>query len=276
MPYLKYKRRARRRPVAIRGAVRAGRRAGAMNRKVKMASLDQVARQVKTIRTKMRRDVEVKEYTPAKDNLGDLLFGQVDGNNSGTDIELLDLCTIGQGTNLQERVGNKVKLIGIALRFYVQQLTTAGVGTNLIFDIWKTNEMGYSLTTIQDLLYDVDGISGVRDGHSSRNQDWIKSKKNPNGLFQLVASKRVYMGHDNFSTQTRHKDFKMFIKRSEMLHYNGSAAQAPANVRYIVVARATTGNRSSTTTSTSTGVPITSINTGFSCRWRHTSYYTDE
>lgn len=275
MPYLKYKRRVRRGRVAIRAPLRAGRRAAMMNKKAKVASLDQVARQVKTLRTKLRRDAEVKEFTPVKDNLGDLLFGQVNGNNSGTDIESLILCDIAQGTSIEQRVGNKVKLIGIALRFFIQQQTTTSVGTNLIFDVWKTTDFGYSLSTIQDLLYDVDSISGVREGHSSRNQDWIKSKKNPSGVFQLVASKRVYMGHDQFSTQTRYKDFKMFIKQNEMLHYNGSAAQAPANVRYIIVARATTGNISNTTTSTLTGVPITSINTGFSCRWRHTAYYVD-
>ena len=273
MPYLKYKRRVRRAP-AVKAPLRAAAKAKVMNKKASYASLDTVARQVKRIRTEMRKDIEVKEYTPSPVP-DSLLVGQVSANVTGTAGAVLDIASTAQGTGANARIGNKAKLIGIGMRFAVTTQSQTKLGSQLIFEIWKTQDNSLSLASARDVLYDVDSISTVVDYNSSKNQDFIKSRTNPNGQYQLVGRKRIYMKQDDItSASVTFKNFKMFIKQQQQLDYLGSPAQSPSNVRYLMFIRADTGNINSSTASTLL-VPETLANSGFLVRYQLTSYYVD-
>lgn len=240
----------------------------------RVVGIKKLAKKVQRLRNEIRRDIEVKEYTPSP--VPDaFIVAQVDVNATGMDIRELDIANVGQGVGANGRVGNKTKLIGIAFRFAVTQQMSTTLGGRLIFEVFRTRDMLSSLTGIRDLIYDVDSISTVIDYNSSKNQDFIKSKTNPTGLFELVGSKTIYMRSDEIaSTSNVFKNFKMFIKQRQQLNYSGSSTAKPANVRYIMCVRAEQGNHDSAAASTLL-VPAQGINTGYNVRYQLTSYYTD-
>lgn len=233
-----------------------------------------LAKKVENIKKQIKRDIEVKEYTPSP--VPDaLIVAQVDVNATGMYIGDLDVANVGQGTGGNNRIGNKTKLIGIGMRFAVTQQLSTTLGGRLIFEIFRTKDMNNSVANIRDLIYDVDSISTVIDYNSSKNQDFIKSKTNPTGIFELVGSKTIYMRSDEISsTMNVFKNFKMFIKQRQQLSYSGSPQQKPSNVRYIMCIRAEQGNHDSAAASTLL-VPAQGTNTGYNVRYQLTSYYTD-
>lgn len=272
MPYKRYyKRRGGGNP--LKKVIRSGAKAGQMNKKVKVASVVSLARQVKRLSNKMKRDTEVKEYTPTDIYAGSV--AQVDGNVSGMRVFQLNALNIGGGSAADQRIGVKVKHIGMSLRFQLTQEVSAALKNRIIVDIWRTTDFAYSDVGLRDVLYDNDSISTVVDANSTRNHDVIKSKFNPDGIFSLIASKRVTLSQDPYSGSGQFQDFKMFVKLSDEMQYAGSSIAVPINYRYFVCIRAQNGNRNTTTASTIANIPITAVNTGAIVRFQTTSYYTD-
>lgn len=235
--------------------------------------IKKIAKQVRRLKNEIKRQVEVKEYTPT--DIFANTVGQVDANSSGSRVFQLNAMNLAQGVDSVNRVGVKVKHIGMSFRFQLATQTAAELANRLIIDVYRSPDFQSSDAGLRDQLYETDSISTVVDANSTRNYEFIKSKFNPNGIHTLIKSKSVYIKRDEVTNQPCHMDFKFFIKQNCLLHYNGPSTQTPNNYRYFVVIRAQTGNRSTATASTLTNLPTGAINTGVLVRFQTTSYFVD-
>lgn len=242
-------------------------------RKPRVPTVKKLARQVKIMKNTIRRDVEVKEYTPTDQT--SIVVGQLNVNNTGTAVSQLNICNIGAGVGKDGRVGVKTKLIGLHIRFQFIQQANNVVNNRIIVEVWKTRDFAASDAGIRDLIYDTDSISGVVDANSTKNSEFIKSKSNPTGLFELVGSRSLYCPEDSLANGNYFRDMKMFIKQRQQLFYAGSSTGVPQNYRYFIVMRAQAGNVGASD-STLVPVPIKTLSSGFVCRYQYTAYYTDE
>jgi len=239
------------------------------------SSVAKLSRQVAKIKSSMSKAVEVKRNYATNGPLV-LTCGQVNVDNTGARAIPLLIMNMGAGVTDTERVGVKVKLIGISLRCQLIQQSAGVAPGRYIMDIYRTNEFAANEASLLSLLYNVDSVSGVVDANSTRNNDIIVSKTNPQGVYTPIYSKSIYVAPDTFSGNTMYKDFKIFIKRQDILQYVNATTAYPNNVRYIITMRAQCGNSSTTTASTIPTIPVQVANTGCLLRYNATCYYTDE
>lgn len=263
--YYPYKRRGYRRKV--------GYKKKPVYRKARRQSVAKLARRVTKLSNRISKTQEVKEYTPV--DIFANTVGQVDVNSSGTRIFQLNAMNIPAGVNDGERIGIQAKMIGMSIRFQFTQQSQAEPYNKFIIDVWKTNEFSYSDSGLRDVLYDTDSISGVVDANSTRNMEFIKSKTNPSGMFELLKTKVVTLKEDQVSGHMTFKDCKIFIKQQQLLSWGGPSTNVPINCRYFIAIRAQIGNRNPTTPSTLTTVPVLVTNSGALVRFQHTDYYVD-
>lgn len=236
-------------------------------------NVKKLSKQVLRIKNDMKRQNEVKELTPV--DIYANTVGQVDANNSGARVFNLSAMSMPSGVNDGERIGIKVKLIGMSFRFQLNQQAVASLANRIIIDFYRTPDFQSADANLRDQLYDTDSISGVVDANSTRNHPFIKSKFNPTGIHELIGSKSVYVRRDDVTGQSHVMDFKYFIKQNTILHYNGPSTQVPQNYRFFIVCRAQTGNRSGTTASTLPNLPTGATETGVLLRFQTTCYYVD-
>lgn len=262
MPYIPYKRRAARGKKVYR------------KRYVKKATtVKKLATKVNKLTNRIKRDVEVKEYIPSSIYSGSV--GQVDVNNTGMTVFQLNAMSIGAAADINSRVGNRCKIIGMSLRMQFIQQTSASYANTYIVDVWRSTDFQYSDAALRDVLYETDSISAVVDANSTRNNEVIKSKNNPTGMFTLLKSTSVYVKEDPFSASGMYKDKKLFIKLNDDLVYASAASAVPTNYRYFVCIRAQNGNRNSTTASTLSTIPVLPALTGGVVRFAMTNWFTD-
>lgn len=264
----RYMRKGRRAPLK-----RAGKqvsKAKAYVRPAKMANVVALAKQVNSIKKQMYKDTEVKQYTPA-DIYADIV-GQVNINNSGFIATDLEPCNIGAGVDVDTRVGNQIKMLGMHFRGQITNQSQTSLRQRIYIDIWKTTDFGVTATSMAGLVYKTDSLSGVIDGNSTLDHDYVK-----NGQYKLIKRKVYTLAEDAFSgSNVQFKDFKFFVKTNQILNYASSASDVPQNYRYICVIRAQHGNKNSTTPSTLTTIPVLVANSGSVIRMQHTDYYIDK
>lgn len=268
MPY----RRRGGRKTGLSKALGADRKARAYNRPAKVASVANLAKQVKRMKTQIRREFEIKKWDTAAVQTGSI--GQVNGNVTGAVGVDLNLCAMPSGLGNGERVGEKITLKGFQLRLQMVQQSAAAPANNFYVEIWRTTDFTATSTAIT-YLYEVDSISGVIDYNSSINKDYAGKKNGYKSLYQMVARKRIYIKEDTVSSISQFKNIKVFVKQNQELMYSGGVSQNPNNVRYFMVIRAANGNASSTTASTVTGIPIAAVNTGAGYYASTTAWYVD-
>jgi len=263
-----YKRRYRRgRKTALKRVMSGARKVSTLNKKAKVINVVAVARSLARFKKEVRKDVEMKKWSPTSMIAG--LVGQVNGNGTAAYVADLDILNTGQSVDQDDRIGVKVNLKGIHLRCQLQQQSNAQIPMKCIVEIWKTADFGGSLNSIRDSIFAVDSISGVVDINSTKNPEYL-------GIYKCIASKTVWLAGDNPSTSlTMVKDFKMFIKQRQMLSYAGASATVPQNVRYFMTIRASNGNISSNTISTLSSIPVVAQSSGAIIRYQTTAYYTD-
>lgn len=258
----------------LKKALRVASKAKAKTRVAKVAHVETLAKSINRMKLQLRKETEMKQYTPV--DLFANTVGQVDVNNSGARAFDLEVCKNDAGLANDQRIGLQTHLKGIFFRFQVTTQAQSEIANSLIFEVWKTSDFGGSLTAVIGQIYDNDSISGVVDANSTYNKEFIKSKVNPNGLFQMVGRRVCKIYSDNRSGELVYRDFKMFIKQNQLLSYAGNSNQAPLNIRYILVIRAQNGNRNTATPSTLSTIPIQVTNSGALVRFQHTDYYVDK
>lgn len=263
-----YMRKGRRAPLKKAGKQVA--KAKAYTRPAKMANVVALAKQVNSIKKQIHRDTEVKQYTPA-DIFADIV-GQVNINSTGAVAYDLEPCNIGAGVDVDTRVGNQVKMLGMHFRGQITNQSQTSLRQRIYIDIWKTTDYGVTATSLANLVYKPDSLSGQIDGNSTLDHDYVK-----NGQYKLICRKVYTLAEDAFSgANVQFKDFKFFVKTNQILNYAGSATDVPQNFRYICVIRAQHGNKNSTTPSTLSTIPVQIANSGSLVRMQHTDYYIDK
>ncbi|AMB43003.1 hypothetical protein [Circovirus-like genome DHCV-3] len=249
----------------VKKAVRANNRARQYNAPAKVASVVSLAKSVNRLKTKMRRETELKEF---ESGLLSTTVGQVNINNTGMYIDDLDLMDIAEGASDKTRIGKKVMLKGVQVRLQFSHQSNTSSASNYIIEVYKTQDFGSTLTAIRDALYNVDSISGVIDyssTHKNEAKSWLKR----------VAYKRIRLPVDTFTGVNMVKDVKMFIKQNQELTYTLGSTQVPQNYRYIICIRSSVGNNNATTASTLTTVVHTTALTGAIVRLVSKCWYTD-
>lgn len=266
----KYVRSYRSKPLKKAGKVANNAKSAA--KPAKMANIVALSKQVKRLKTSMRREYELKKWDSS--TIHNNTVGQVNGNISGVQIFDINLCQMASGLNANERVGEKTILKGIYLRMQLQQQISAAAKNMFYVELWRTSDFT-ATSTIINYLYDIDSISSIIDYNSTYNKDYVGKKSGYKQPYQLVARKRVVVKEDTVSNVSQFQNVKLFVKQNQELLYSGGANQSPTNVRYLCVIRAANGNSSSGTTSTLTGVPITAVSTGAQYWASFTAWYTD-
>lgn len=262
-----YRRRGRKTNLTRAGI--ANRKASAYNRPAKVASVVNLAKQVKRINKTMRREKEMKKL--ANSAITSSVVGQVFGNSTGCQVAAITVGDMPAGTADGERIGNKVNLKGIMFRAQFQQQSAATAANKVVMEVWRTYDVNTSTATIRNILFDTDSISGVIDANSSYNKDFV-GKDAP---YVRLARKVIRIKEDTVSGINQYADVKLFIKQNQELLYGGPSLAAPTNVKYFVSLRAVNGNSSSATACTLAGVPITAVNTGLSYLMTHQCWYVD-
>lgn len=259
-----YKRRGRKAP--LKGASGIASKAKVRTRPAKMANVEALAKSISRLKKNLRKNVELKKYSPA--SLDAFNVGQVNINATGAVCRQLDIVNVPSGVNEAERVGTEVKLIGLQMRFQIQQQSTAVFYNKLIVEVYRTPDFQISLANVPATLYEIDSISGVVDANSTRAKEYMKT-------YTRIAKKVVYLKQDQITSETVVKDFRMFIKQNQVLSYAGGSTGLPINYRYLVVYRCQNGNSNTSTASTLSTIPMVQANTGILVRTTHTDWYID-
>lgn len=232
------------------------------------ASVAALSKQVTNLKKQITKDMEMKKYSPT--NAYGAVIGQVNVNNTGADFHDLTVCNIGQGLDDDARVGKEITLKGIHFRIQMIQSSANTINNRYVIDVWRTTDMTTAVSTIRNILYDADSISGVIDANSTVNKEFMSG-----GAYTRLFSKSYYHKSDSTSGETSFRDLKFFIKQNQKLVYTSASQQVPQNHRYLFCVRCQAGNASSTTASTLSTIPVTAINTGVILRMQHTEYFYD-
>lgn len=233
----------------------------------KAINVSKLQSQVKGLIRKQKREVEMKRQfmaSPATSNVG-----QVNANGSGVlCLDITSCMSIGAAAGVQDRVGNKVNLKGIFLRYQLQQQSALAIGVKYIMEVYKTTDLSTSIGSLPGTLYNSDTISGVIDYNSTRAMLY-------RNIYKRIYAKSIYIPADSTSSVANFVDKKVLIKQRQMLEWPTAATTNPQNIRYFVIIRASAGNLNTSTASTLTNIPLTAVNTGALCNLYATSYFTD-
>jgi len=202
-------------------------------------------------------------------NTGNLV-AQVNGNSSGH--WLLDLTpNISQGNGYNQKNGNSFKWHSSFLDFQFQQQSATNGALRIKIQLIKV--VGQALSTVSDIMgkyiLPTNFTSGtVYDINSPRNPDYFKN-------YIVLKTKYVSLPADNLSGQLSIKRVKMGIKyKNHHVRTNGNDPTITMG-QVLLLITSDRGNCSTTTTSTITGIPDGTINSGAIFLAEFTHYYYD-
>lgn len=216
--------------------------------------------------TNMKKSVEVKRSIEL--NVASYSVAQVNANNTGALCIYAPVSTA-DGVDVPNRVGEKIRLIGYSIRGQIAQMSALVTPMRVLVEVWKTDDVVTSpVGNHLPYIFQADTISGVIDINSTRTPQYMN-------VYKKVYGKSYYIGPDNYSGLTQIKDFKIFLKQKQNLHYVGTSSTAPSNMCYLITVRCSTGNASTGTASTLPNIVNTAVNTGVFFRATSNMYFTD-
>lgn len=220
-----------------------------------------------------------KELKPEKKTLVKFIqnarVAQLDGNTNGHYI--IDItCNPIQGDMSTDRVGNEINHVTsfMHFQFYHQSATQAPMRLR----IYLIRNIGAALSTVTGVpgtFFDanpfISGGSNIYDFNCVRNKDWLQT-------YKVVYQKEVSVKPDNVTSQTMITDVKLPVKYTDAwskVKFYSDATATPASGQLFLFIVADSGNHSTTTSSTLSGVPVTAINTGVVMQYNIVHYFTD-
>lgn len=223
---------------------------------------------------KARSNVEKKHKEEIMTGTGDEGYGigQVAADTDG--ILTMD-CTpeITQGIGHDQRVGNSLKLTGMAFAYqlngmaYNQQrqrvrLTLVKVSSP---DIASVND-----NEVYQMMFDVNPLTGVRDINAPINYATLKQ----NGI-KIIRSHTITLPASEAASTLEytkvHKTSRFSVKLQDVVRFANASATIPEGHKYLMIAQADTGN-SYTVNSTKTDIPIKQASSGSLLRM-HVKYW---
>lgn len=197
-------------------------------------------------------------------------FGNLGGEHAG-----LILPSITQGTGgVAQRVGNSIKMTGLAVKFQVITQSTNFRVAEGKFRFVIFENMDQSEGSIQGLqkMYNVNQITGLTDYNAERNLAEFKN-------FRVLCNKtfKIPDGNDATGANTLQPTFfsrHFAMKLNHHVKYDGTSAdQISGRLHYALLWDH--GNHSTSVISTNTNIPITAVETGYKVNLVMRSWYVD-
>lgn len=234
--------------------------------KKRKASMEQKITKLNKEVNKMKKSIEVKRSQEL--NVSSNVVGQVNVNNTGA-LCIAATMNTSDGSANTNRIGDRVKLIGYSIRCQIAQQTLAASNGKFLIEVWKTQDIVTTPVSAHlNYLFQSDTISGVVDINSTRVSWYDKH-------YQRVFKKYYTVSSDTVSNGNMIRDIKIFIKQNQILTYSTTAADEPANIKYLITVRCSTGNCNTSTNSTLPNLANTGATTGYYFRCVSNMYYVD-
>lgn len=199
---------------------------------------------------------------------------QLDGNNFGGMTNwVTPNITPGTG-GIAERVGNSIKLTGLAIKFQLMAQdpnfrVPSGKFRFIIFEALDHDVT--AIDALEDMLEN-NQITGLRDYNSERDLQQFKN-------FRIYCNKRFTIpdGNDTGNAQYHQKTFmsrQFAMKMNHHIKYqHGTATQVSGKLFFAILFDH--GNKSSSVVSTNSNVPITGTDTGYKMNLVIRNWYVD-
>lgn len=228
---------------------------------------------------KQRQNVEKKHYEAVLTGTGDEAYevGQVDADAEGT--QNIDITpSISQGIAHNQRVGNSLKLTGIALKYQIHGMDNLHAPLKVKFTLVKVSSpdiAAVSTNEVRSMIWDTNPLTGVRDTNAPLNYATLKQ----NGIkiirthtCRLPAAPIDTSAISNDNQYKAHKTGLFSIAMQDIVRFASASATVPEGHKYYLFVQCDTGNKNPSTSSTKTDIPVVNHSTGASLRL-HAKYW---
>jgi hypothetical protein len=195
-------------------------------------------------------------------------IGQCNGdlNTGQAVVDITPL--INQGTAYNERTGNSVKLVSMAVKGQFKQQVNCRHPMRIRIVYFKLRGIPESAATIQgnNLLYDVNPITTVTDMQSDRNINYFRQ-------FEVMKTQYVYLPEDTTTGEKMIRNFSFVCKMNHHLKYDLNTNTITEG-QLLMAFYADSGNVNASVSST-LNVPITGVSTGATLQYHTKFFYVD-
>lgn len=258
------------------GSRNAGQAIGVSYRQLRtpMHDLAQLAREVRGI--KARQNVEKKHKEAILTGADDEAFhvGQVNDDFDGSyGVDVTPAIT--QGIQHDQRVGNSLKLTGIAFKYQINAMEHCQQKMKVKLTLVKISSpdiASVSTAEVINMMYDVNPLTNVRDTNAPLNYATLKQ----NGI-KIIRTHTCYLPAQETSVQggfheyKAHKTSSFSVAMQDIVRFASASATTPEGHRYMMIFQADTGNWGANN-STKADIPITKAQTGANIRM-HAKYW---
>lgn len=204
-------------------------------------------------------------------------LGQVDAQADGF-IAADTTPNPAQGIGIDQRIGAEVTLTGLRYDFQIRQMSANIGNAKISIELFKVPaQVWSSAATFTNTIFEANPFIRTSGGANAGVIDF-NSNFDPNyfGQWKLIRRKVITLKGDSLANQVNIKTFPFGIKfkKGLKIKWNDNGV-TPQYHQLILVIRADTGNMSTTTASTNTGIANTAVNTGFVVNYSHKTYYID-
>jgi len=201
-------------------------------------------------------------------------IAQVDGNSFGGMTNWVTPNITPGTSGIAERVGNSIKLTGLAIKFQLMAKdpnfrVSQGKFRFIIFEA-----LDHDVTAIEALedMLENNQITGLRDYNSERDLQQFKN-------FRIYCNKSFTIPNGNATGNAQYHE-TTFMSRSfamKMNHHikyqHGTATQVSGKLFFAILMDH--GNKSATVASTNSNIPITDVDTGYKMNLVIRNWYVD-
>lgn len=197
-------------------------------------------------------------------NQSNVPIGQVAGNLSGYyQTDLTPFPVSGSGYN--QRDGSSLKMVSYHMQMQFISQSAAIGRTN--YKIYIIETLASTFNPASAMLDNTFVSGSIVDYNSQINPDYF-------GRYKIIQTKRVSIEPDSATGQTAYRTVSMGKKHQVHIRFSLDTATV-TNKRLYMLILADSGNCSTSTASTLTGIPQTAINTGATLSFNYTAYYVD-
>lgn len=230
---------------------------------------------------KSRQNVEKKHYerllTGTSGSEG-YDVGQVSSNSDG--IQALDVTpAIAQGIQHDQRVGNSLKMTGIAFKYQAVGNLNQQARVKLKFTLAKVSSpdiASVSVTEVMNMIWDENPLTNVRDTNAPLNYSTLKQ----NGI-KIVRTHTCYVNSPDVASSVQaggakgHKTGQFAVSLQDVIRFINASATTPEGHKYFLFIQSDNGNASQSTDSTKTDIPVTLKGTGAHVRLHARYWWVD-
>lgn len=177
---------------------------------------------------------------------------------------------VSEGTAINQRVGNAIKMSSFQMRIQLRQMANLGTAAKFILEIFTPKNDFVSSASIGS-LFKADTITGLVDFHALRNPDYYSE-------YKRLYKKVLYLKADNYSAQPNlmsNYQINYKFKKPMTLKYANDGTTVIHGQLFMVL-RASTGNINGAIVSTLTQIGNTNALTGAYLDMMTKIFYTDQ